>query len=171
MPTLQAVESTDIIPKPLAERLDELRPVLSRQGVIQTNGRRHWLRYRDTTDEASYQKHRSIPLGTDPILAAAVGELLAAWRQQYQAEEQAKRATEAERAAKARAEVLEWHGYAKLAAMTVALSGGSRRSQRAAKRIVRVAAGGDCQAMLSVMTRGLPVFRGRAGRPRKGGLY
>jgi len=81
------------IPAELLIELETLRPIIEQQGVVQQHHgddrkQSYRLRYREFDSHLGYRRHRSIPLGSSPVVVQAVAELIRRWRDEYQAGEQ-----------------------------------------------------------------------------------
>ena len=86
-------DRTGDIPAELQFELNALRPILERNGIVQLHhgGDRkpsYRLRFREFDSSVGYIRHRSIPLGHNPVVVQAVAELVRHWRDEYQPDEQ-----------------------------------------------------------------------------------
>lgn len=76
---------SEVIPVTLLKRLEELRPALEHQGVLQLRNGSYRLRYRVEVD--GYVQHRSLEVGGAEV-GAAVQTILQKWRQEWVARQQ-----------------------------------------------------------------------------------
>lgn len=86
-------DRADDIPRELLIELETLRPIIEQQGVVQLHhgdDRRptYRLRFREFDSHAGLTRHRSVPLGSSPIVVQAVAELVRLWQDEFQAGEQ-----------------------------------------------------------------------------------
>lgn len=77
---LQMRNDSPRIPPPLLEKLNDLRPLLEVQGVVQRREKGWRLRYRNHESAGGGRFHKSINLGSDSGTAMAVASLLEEWR-------------------------------------------------------------------------------------------
>lgn len=85
-------DRADDLPAELLFELKALQPTLERNGVVQLHhgtDRRptYRLRFREYDSHAGYTRHRSIPLGHNPIVVQAVAEMIRRWQDEHQAGE------------------------------------------------------------------------------------
>ena len=78
------------IPPTLRADLDALRPILEKQGCVQTRRdpdrlESYRLRFREFNTSAGFTQQRNINLGRDPALADDVRSLVRGWQERFQA--------------------------------------------------------------------------------------
>ncbi len=82
------------IPRELLLELETLRPLIEQQGIVQQHhgddrSQRYRLRYREFDLDAGFTRHRSIPLGSNPVIIQAVAELIRQWKDEHLAGQKA----------------------------------------------------------------------------------
>lgn len=156
--------TTSTIPDALLAKLIALRPTLEREGAVihrrepdRRGGCR--LRYKECGD-GGVCVHRSLALGQDPALGAAVTALMQSWRQERRAREDTERN-------QARLIALHKRQGRKLVQELVAAHGGGERTQRRAALLFDRAAENGPAAAWVLVRSGALLARRRPGRPRK----
>lgn len=150
------------IPEPLLAHLNELKPVLVKQGCVQLKTGRDRqpsfrLRFRQMDAEGSAERHRSVSL-PDQAVADAVAVLLNTWRAEEEAER--KKAEEAKR------QVKEEHKlYRDVIGKIVAAHGGGRRMRTRALNAFKEAEKSGAWAMIRFSKSNDWLQPGQRGRP------
>ena len=147
------------IPDPILRKLNELRPQLEQQGIVQPHDTAFRIRFRAEC-EYGYIVHRSIGLGSDPAIADAVRQLLTVWREEHAV----KVAERAETAAAGEREIQERRNQQRL---LIALDSGGKRRRQQLQRFFSQIETEPNKALKFAMTGELPA-RPKLGRPRKG---
>lgn len=160
---------TSVIPPSLLNRLQQLRPVLLKQGIVQMrhDGDRRAsfrLRYRADDPDLGAARHCSLPLGHEQSVAEAVATLVNAWRvEERQRVEQEERQRQAARE-QAEAEQAE---YRELVSILVELRGGKRRMRDRALKALKEAAKAGPWELLRFGSSDDWLQPGQPGRPPK----
>lgn len=156
--------STSVIPPSLLNRLQELRPILLKQGIVQMRtgpdrqpGFR--LRFRQLDPELGAERHFSISL-PDQTVAEGVATLINAWREEHESEERKQAALREQ----AEAEAEQYH---ELVAIVVKLNGGGRRMKSRALKALKESAKEGPWEMLRFAQSNEWLQPGQPGRPPK----
>jgi hypothetical protein len=160
--------STSVIPPSLLNRLQELRPILLKQGIVQMRtgpdrqpGFR--LRFRQLDPELGAERHFSISL-PDQTVAEGVATLINSWRveeRQRVEQEERQRQTAREQAEAEQAE------YRELVSILVELRGGKRRMRDRALKALKEAAKAGPWELLKFGNSNEWLQPGQPGRPPK----
>jgi hypothetical protein len=162
----------ETIPPELRDRLEELRPLLLDQGVVQFHhgpGRKNYrLRYRELDPYCGFRVHRSLCIGPDPRVAQAVGKLVAGWQEEAaQAGKAAALEAERQRAAE-RAEKQAAQQKARLMKQVAMMCiGRGRRAKYAGVEIPTNSQAAARLLMNSLFTGRISMEKSKGGRPRK----